>query len=294
MHLTADDAVFERTESGSTVVSYPTGDGTQDVSSLERFQLHSLVAGASTGVVVEHERESIWLVRSGSGSVTRSGASGDGLSVTVSVQPKDLLIFPRAQPHSLQASADGPLEFIDVAFSADLQRLGEPLLARPEGIGPAHGEGGTWGEELDNVRIGTRETGVLIKGTEMPPQEGDSCYRYPHSRPHSTLDHMDQNSTLPGARAADHSHKENEEFWFILEGEGVVEHGGAKGNPATTFPVGPGSLIGHPKNLHHTLVGRGSSPVKWYCFCMNRFLTQAVEVGATERTEVPTASASRL
>ena len=34
----------------------------------------------------------------------------------------------------------------------------------------------------------------------LAPQEGDSCYRYPHSRPHSTLDHMDQNSTLPGAR----------------------------------------------------------------------------------------------
>jgi len=221
MHLTASDGTLERASDGSsTVVSYPTGDGAQDVSSLERFRLHTLAAGASTGTVVDAERESIWLVRSGSGSVTRGG-SDSGASITVDIHVKDLLLFPPGQPHEVQASADGPLEFIDVAFEADAQRLGASLLAQPEGIGPAHGEGGTWGEELDGVRIGTRETGVLIKGTEMPPQLENSCFRYPHSRPHSTLDHMDQNSTLPGARAADHSHAENEEFWLILEGEGA-------------------------------------------------------------------------
>jgi mannose-6-phosphate isomerase-like protein (cupin superfamily) len=80
----------------------------------------------------------------------------------------------------------------------------------------------------------------------MPPQEGDTCFRYPHSRPHSTLDHWDQNSTLPGARAADHVHPTNEEFWYIVDGTGHVEHGGTKGSPEFSFPVGPGSLIGHP------------------------------------------------
>ena len=33
----------------------------------------------------------------------------------------------------------------------------------------------------------------------------------------------------PGWRAADHSHVSNEEFWYIVEGEGHVEHGGAPG-----------------------------------------------------------------
>eukprot|EP01052_Picozoa_sp_SAG31_P075298 SAG31_NODE_34483_length_332_cov_1.094421_1_plen_49_part_01 len=48
MHLRADDATVARTAGGSTILSYPTADGAQDVSSLERFQVHSLVAGAST------------------------------------------------------------------------------------------------------------------------------------------------------------------------------------------------------------------------------------------------------
>ena len=55
---------------------------------------------------------------------------------------------------------------------------------------------------------------------ELPPQEGDSCYRYPHARPHSTLDHWDQNSSEPGARAANHVHDSHEEFWYIHEGSG--------------------------------------------------------------------------
>ena len=132
MHLTAAEATTPQTVGGATVQHYPTGGGTQDVSSLERFALHSLPCGGSTGQQRDAERESILLVRSGSGSVTR----GDGAaSITVEVHPKDLLLFPPDQPHSLQASSTEGLEFIDVAFHAEMQRVGEPLLARPEGIG---------------------------------------------------------------------------------------------------------------------------------------------------------------
>ena len=62
---------------------------------------------------------------------------------------------------------------------------------------------------------------------------------------------QDQNSTLPSWRAADHSHISNEEFWYIVEGDGHVEHGGGPGVPGEPFPVGPGSLIGHPVGVHH-------------------------------------------
>jgi mannose-6-phosphate isomerase-like protein (cupin superfamily) len=66
----------------------------------------------------------------------------------------------------------------------------------------------------------------------------------------------------------------NEEFWYIVEGEGHVEHGGGPGVPGTPFPVGPGSLIGHPVGVHHTLVASDpEKPIKWYCIAMNCHLT---------------------
>ena len=49
---------------------------------------------------------------------------------------------------------------------------------------------------------------MLIEGEKLPPQEGNTCYRYPHARPHSTFDHWDQNRNEPGTRAADHVHEE--------------------------------------------------------------------------------------
>lgn len=166
-------------------------------------------------------------------------------------------------------------------------------LESAEGVGDPYGDA----ESIVN--------NAHIKGTTMPPQEGDTCFRYPHDRGHCSLDHWDQNSTLPTWRAADHSHISNEEvrpsivwlyrvpligslyrgvcilsvclcplcgvawrgnvqFWYIVEGEGHVEHGGAPGVPGTPFPVGPGSLIGHPVGLHHTLVATDPvKPIKW-------------------------------
>ena len=51
---------------------------------------------------------------------------------------------------------------------------------------------------------------------------------------------------------------------YIVEGVGHVEHGGGPGVPGKPFPVGPGSLIGHPVGLHHTLVATDPvKPIKW-------------------------------
>ena len=36
------------------------------------------------------------------------------------------------------------------------------------------------------------------------------------------------------------------------------------------FPVRPGSLIGHPVGLHHTLIASDPvTPIKWYCIALN-------------------------
>jgi len=162
--------------------------------------------------------------------VTR-GADGEAAELG----EKDLLIFEGGEPHSFEAGPDG-LEFFDVAWTSKVLTIPEikDALASAEGVGEPYQAP----EDLDNNRH--------IKGSTMPPQEGDTCFRYAHNRGHSSLDHWDQNSTLPSWRAADHSHDSNEEFWYIVEGEGHVEHGGAPGVKGEPFPVGPGSLIGHP------------------------------------------------
>ena len=64
-----------------------------------------------------------------------------------------------------------------------------------------------------------------------------------------------------------------------------------KGSPATSFPVGPGSLIGHPRNLHHTLVGGGSAPVKWYSLLYHYYiithLLRAIFIVSAESFSLP-------
>ena len=240
---------------------------------MARFDIHTLHADAVTGSVVDEGHESFWLIQAGTGTLSRAGGP------PTAVGTKDLLLFPVGQPHELRAGPDG-LEFFDVAFDSMALSSGAKLLEA--GVGPPHGGGrdphlpawaaeGRWKIEREDPRPDA------ISGAVMPPQEGDSCYRYPHARPHSMLDHWDQNSNVPGSRAADHSHAENEEFWFILAGHGTVEHGGTKGVHETTFAVGPGSLVGHPKTLHHTLVADKDEEIQWYCLCMNRFLSQELE-----------------
>ena len=190
---------------------------------------------------IDDERESIWMVIRGSGTVRR----GDALAEE-SLGTKDLLIFDGGEPHQFEAGADG-LEFFDVAWTSKVLSVPEikAALESAQGVGEPYELGaGHW--ERDNLDLPADRTNRHIKGSIMPEQEGDTCYRFPHDRAHSSLDHWDQNSTLPSWRAADHSHISNEEFWYIVEGDGHVEHGGGPGVPGEPFPVGPGSLIGHP------------------------------------------------
>ena len=229
MHIKRDELVAAPGTPGESILEYPTAEG-QDCESLERFKIRTLEAGAATETEVDPVRESFWMVIRGSGTVTR-GADGEAAELG----EKDLLIFEGGEPHSFEAGPDG-LEFFDVAWTSKVLTIPEikAALASAEGVGEPYQAP----EDLDNNRH--------IKGSTMPPQEGDTCFRYAHDRGHSSLDHWDQNSTLPSWRAADHSHDSNEEFWYIVEGEGHVEHGGAPGVKGEPFPVGPGSLIGHP------------------------------------------------
>lgn len=198
-------------------------------------------------MTVDPERESFWMVIRGEGTVTRGGKEGK-------LAAKDLLTFPAGEPHAFTAGTAG-LEFFDVAWTAKVLAVPaiKEALASPEGVGENYGSDD---ERAPDV--------LHIAGSSMPPQEGDTCFRYAHDRKHSSLDHWDQNSTSVNWRAADHSHVSNEEFWYIVEGEGAVEHGGAPGVPGTPFPVTSGSLIGHPVGCHHTLVASDAEkPIKW-------------------------------
>ena len=210
MHIKRGDLSLEPGESGESILTYPTAQG-QDCQSLERFKIRTLAPHAATTTETDPERESFWMVIRGSGTVRRGDQSAP-------LGEKDLLIFAGGEPHSFEAGGDG-LEFFDVAWTSKVLSVPEikAALASAEGVGESDGK------EIDN--------NSHIKGTTMPPQEGDTCFRYPHDRGHCSLDHWDQNSTLPTWRAADHSHISNEEFWYIVEGEGHVEHGGAPGVP---------------------------------------------------------------
>lgn len=133
------------------------------------------------------------------------------------------------------------LEFFDVAWTSKVLSVPEikAALESAEGVGEPYGAP----ENIDN--------NVHIKGTSMPPQEGDTCFRYPHDRGHCSLDHWDQNSTLPTWRAADHSHVSNEEFWYIVEGEGHVEHGGKPGVPGDRAQAIDQKYLRWPKKIRN-------------------------------------------
>lgn len=137
------------------------------------------------------------MVIRGGGTVRR----GEALDAE-DLSAKDLLIFKGGEPHSFEAGPDG-LEFFDVAWTSKVLSVPEikAALASVEGVGDPYG---------DKASIVNNSH---ILGSTMPPQEGDTCFRYPHDRGHCSLDHWDQNSTLPTWRAADHSHISNEEFW---------------------------------------------------------------------------------
>ncbi len=199
MHIARESLVEVEGADGETVLAYPTAEAA-DVQSLERFQIRTLAPGAKTKEEVDDERESIWMVIRGSGTVHR----GDGGSAPLG--EKDLLIFAGGEPHSFEAGSDG-LEFFDVAWTSKVLSIDEvkEALQSAEGVGEPYEIGaGHW--ERDGVPLPEERSNYHIKGTVMPEQAGDTCYRFPHDRGHSSLDHWDQNSTLPTWRAADHSH----------------------------------------------------------------------------------------
>jgi mannose-6-phosphate isomerase-like protein (cupin superfamily) len=203
MHIARGELVQVKGSEGETVLVYPTADQ-PDVQSLERFQIRTLAPHASTVTEVDEERESIWMVIRGSGTVHR----GDG---SAALGEKDLLIFAGGEPHSFEASGDG-LEFFDVAWTSKVLSVEEikEALESAEGVGEPYEIGaGHW--ERDSIPLPEERSNYHIQGTVMPEQAGDTCYRFPTDRGHSSLDHWDQNSTLPTWRAADHSHISNEE-----------------------------------------------------------------------------------
>jgi mannose-6-phosphate isomerase-like protein (cupin superfamily) len=259
MHIKQPDLQPTALSAGETALVYPTAEG-QDCQSLERFMIRTLAPNAKTATDVDEERESFWMVIRGGGTVTRGGASA-------ALGEKDLLIFGEGEPHSFEAGPDG-LEFFDVAWTSKVLSVPEikAALKSVAGVGEPYG--------ANSPQNGDGFNNSHIMGSSMPPQEGDTCFRYAHDRGHCSLDHWDQNSTLPTWRAADHSHIANEEFWYIVDGVGHVEHGGAPGIKGEPFPVGPGSLIGHPVGVHHTLVASDpDKPIKWYCIALNTHLT---------------------
>ncbi len=65
----------------------------------------------------------------------------------------------------------------------------------------------------------------------------------------------------PGGATERHYHRVSEEFYFILEGEGIMELGGE------TKPVGPGDAILIPKGEWHQITANGASALKLLCCC---------------------------
>lgn len=250
MHIQYTNLPEPRSLPEGMTLEYATQD--QDCRSLERFTIRTLNAGMRTQEIIDESRESFWIIISGDGTMAR----GDE---TLQIRSRDLIITPPGVSHSLTAG-DTPVKWFDVAFHSATWEITADALE--DGIGDPHG---------DHIK----GKPSLVRGEELPPQEGDSCYRYPHARPHSTLDHWDQNSSEPGARAANHVHDSHEEFWYIHEGSGHVEQNGH------IFEVSAGDLIGHAPGVHHTLIAE-KEPIRWYCFCMNRWLMPLVKDALVE------------
>ena len=67
-------------------------------------------------------------------------------------------------------------------------------------------------------------------------------------------------ASLPAGCATDrHYHKLSEEFYFLLEGSGVMEIDG------TTRPVGPGDAILIPPGAWHQITA--TTPLRFLCCC---------------------------
>lgn len=245
MHVRYVDVPTSKSVPEGTILEYQTQN--QDCRTLGRFAIRTVNPGMSTSEIVDESREFFWIVISGDGTIIR----GDEI---FPVRSRDLIITAPGASHSLTAR-DETVKWFDVAFHSAIWKTAADALEN--GVGESHG---------DHVH----GKPALVRGDTLPLQVGDTCYRYPHARPHSTLDHWDQNSSEPGARAATHVHDSHEEFWYIHEGSGHVEQNGR------IFEVSAGDLIGHAPGVHHTLIV-DREPIRWYCFCMNCWLMPLVK-----------------
>ena len=196
MHIQYTDLPEPKSLPEGATLEYATQD--QDCRSLERFAIRTLNAGMHTPELIDESRESFWIIISGEGTMTRGDETTQIDRETCSSRRREFPIRSLLEIHLSNG--------FDVAFHSATWEITADAL--DDGIGDPHG---------DHVK----GKPSLVRGEELPPQEGDSCYRYPHARPHSTLDHWDQNSSEPGARAANHVHDSHEEFWYITKVQGM-------------------------------------------------------------------------
>ena len=183
MHIRYADLSSPHPLSDGEVLVYPTEN--QDCRTLNHFNQRPLNPGCDTSDLSHPSVESFQVIISGTGTVQLG-------SETFLVQPRSLIIIPPNILHSLVADQSS-VEWFDLVFHASVQQISAEALRN--GIGEPHGD-----------KIQGRP--MLIEGEKLPPQEGNTCYRYPHARPDSTLDHWAQNSNDPGTRAADHVHED--------------------------------------------------------------------------------------
>ena len=209
---------------------------------LDHFHRNRSKPGTVAADHIHQTEEEFWYIVDGTGTLVEGGQS-------YSVGPRDLIIHMPGVRHALHADA-GEINWFCFSFNRYLSDLvREPLR---QGTG-------------EPISPDIEGSPFLIRGGDLPPQEGNACVRYPHDRPHSALDHWDANSTAPGDSAANHTHQDHWEYWYILDGDGLVYHDGEP------FDVSSGDLIVHAPGVHHKLVA-GDRPVTWFCFAMNRWL----------------------
>ena len=161
MHLRYADLSLPQSLPNGKVLVYPTIN--QDCRTLNHFNRRALNSGCSTSDFIHPSVESFWVIISGTGTMKLG-------SETFIVQPRSLIIIPPDVPHSLVAD-QSPIDWFDLSFHSAVWKTAAKALL--DGIGEPHG---------DHIQ----GQPMLIEGEKLPPQEGNTCYRYPHARPHST------------------------------------------------------------------------------------------------------------
>lgn len=78
----------------------------------------------------------------------------------------------------------------------------------------------------------------------------------------SYLEFIDVFEIAPGAKAEPHYH-DTHEFYFVLEGEGVVQI------ERETRRVWPGDLVHIPRNAVHSVWPTGDEPIRAFCFAVS-------------------------